>query len=59
VWVAVPFALALGHTAGERLLLWPALSGGAILLHRLTEHREEPAEPRFEPTPVLYHEEEP
>jgi hypothetical protein len=36
LWVALPFACLLGTTAIERLLLWPALSGAAILLERLT-----------------------
>src|SRR5262245_8529939 len=37
LWLALPFALAIGAGWWERLLLWPALSGGAILLQRLTE----------------------
>ena len=36
LWVAAPLALLLGETWGERFLLWPALSAGAILLERLT-----------------------
>ncbi len=36
LWVAAPFAAALGASLGEGLLLWPALSGGAILLQRAT-----------------------
>ena len=35
LWVALPFAL-IGETWRERLLLWPALSAGAILLERMT-----------------------
>jgi len=35
LWVAVPFALLLGHGWRERLLLWLALSGAAILLERI------------------------
>ena len=34
LWIAVPFALILGEGWMERLLLWPALSAGAILLER-------------------------
>ena len=37
VWTALPVALAIGGTLGERSLLWLALSGGACLAHRLTE----------------------
>jgi hypothetical protein len=42
LWVAAPFAYFLGESWKDRLLLWPALSGGAILLERLTSRREEP-----------------
>jgi hypothetical protein len=36
LWIAAPFALLLGSGWTERLLLWPALSAGAILLERVT-----------------------
>jgi hypothetical protein len=42
-WVALPFALALADGWAERLLLWPALSGGAILLERVTGRVDAPA----------------
>jgi hypothetical protein len=35
-WIAVPFCLTLGVTFKDSLLLWLALSGGAILLERAT-----------------------
>ena len=35
-WIAFPFAAGLGSTWTARLLLWPALSGMAILLERAT-----------------------
>lgn len=47
IWIAAPLAVFLGEKAGERILLWPALSAGAILLERVTDRR--PGEP-----PVLY-----
>lgn len=47
IWTAAPLAVFLGEKAGERILLWPALSAGAILLERVTDRR--PGEP-----PVLY-----
>lgn len=47
LWIAAPLAYLLGEGWGERLLLWPALSGGAILLERWTS-REEP------PAPAIY-----
>jgi hypothetical protein len=36
LWIAAPLAWALGGDWGERLLLWPALSGAAILAERAT-----------------------
>ena len=44
VWIAAPFAVFLGQRLGERILLWPALSAGAILLERVTDrgHGEPP-----------------
>lgn len=39
VWIAAPFAIFLGQKSGERILLWPALSAGAILLQRITDDR--------------------
>jgi hypothetical protein len=36
LWVAAPVAWMIGEGLGERLLLWPALSAGAILLERRT-----------------------
>ncbi|MEZ5290422.1 MAG: DUF1360 domain-containing protein [Vicinamibacterales bacterium] len=36
VWTAVPWALVLAQGVVERVLLWLALSGGAILLERAT-----------------------
>jgi hypothetical protein len=36
LWIAAPFALLLGQGWRERLLLWLASSGGAILLERST-----------------------
>ena len=36
LWVALPFAVALGSGWGEKVLTWPALSAAAILLERLT-----------------------
>ena len=47
LWVAVPFAWLVGDGWLERGLLWPALSGAAILLHRLT-NRQAPPAPYFE-----------
>jgi len=40
LWVAIPFAWAIGQRWRERLLLWPALSGAAVLLERATARPE-------------------
>ena len=52
LWLAAPFTLLLGSGWKERLLLWPALSAGAILL--------EQSRPRAAATPpAVYYEEHP
>jgi len=38
LWFAALFAYFLAGPWRQRLLLWPALSGGAILLERITSH---------------------
>ncbi len=47
LWVALVPALLLGGSWPERLLLWPALSAGAILIQRLTHPEELDIEPLF------------
>ena len=42
LWIAVPFAWLLGSDWPERGLLWVGLSGGAILLERVTARRPTP-----------------
>lgn len=44
LWVAAPVAYAIAPSWSERLWLWPALSGAAILLDRLTQRS---------PTPII------
>ena len=48
VWVAAPLAYVLGGTWEQRLMLWPALSGAAILLERVTQRLKPTLE---EPSP--------
>lgn len=50
LWIAFPFAVALGGTWGERFLLWPALSGAAALLQRATASAD--VRPRSAETPA-------
>ena len=52
VWVSAPFAFVLNDTWKGRLLLWPALSAGAIIIER-TVHRE-----TYAPMPVYYEDQE-
>ncbi|MGE5342043.1 MAG: hypothetical protein ACM3SY_11260 [Candidatus Omnitrophota bacterium] len=40
MWTSAPFAYILGQGWQEQLLLWPALSGGAILLERFTDRSD-------------------
>jgi hypothetical protein len=40
MWIAAPFAVLSGNGWTERLMLWPALSAGAILIERLTTREE-------------------
>ncbi len=39
LWVALPIAIMVPKTRLERLLWWPALSAGAILLERMSSTR--------------------
>lgn len=64
LWIALPVALFVGETRRERLLWWPALSAGAILLERVTERRDREApalyfEDKEEPDVLLRTEENP
>jgi hypothetical protein len=43
VWVAFPVSIGLAARWQDVILLWPALSGGAILLERATGTRSQPA----------------
>ena len=49
LWIALPFGLMIAETWSESLLLWLALSGGAIALHRVTQ-------PANAESPALYFE---
>jgi hypothetical protein len=41
LWISAPLAYFIGSGWKERLILWPALSAGAILLERLAPDRTE------------------
>ena len=49
LWFAAPAAWLLGDTWLERALLWFGLSGGAILLERITTRN-------YKPPPAIWHE---
>jgi hypothetical protein len=57
VWVALPMAAALAGATPDALLLWPALSGAAILLERATAPpaiwHEDPPVPEGGPDELL------
>jgi len=52
LWVAAPFAVWLGDDNGQRLLLWLAFSGGALLLERATDRSPAP------PVPIYFEDKE-
>jgi len=43
LWVAIPFAFAIGGSWSEQVITWFGLSGGAILLERLTTREVVPS----------------
>ncbi len=43
LWIAIPFAWWMGTTWLERVVLWFGISGGAILLERITAGKTTPA----------------
>lgn len=47
LWIAAPLSFAVASSWQHRLLVWPALSAGAILLERLTTRSEPPPPPVF------------
>ncbi|MFN0191926.1 MAG: DUF1360 domain-containing protein [Aestuariivirga sp.] len=44
LWVALPVAWLVALSMLEFILLWPAMSGGAILLQRLLDRNPPPAQ---------------
>lgn len=52
LWMSLPFALLLGTSWGERLLLWPALSAFAIVVERLAQDRASPPPAAYIQDPV-------
>ena len=59
LWIAAPAAWWVGESWTARAVLWPAISGGAILLERLTARPEVPPPPVFleDPSPEATEEE--
>ena len=55
LWVAAPFGWMLGATWFYRILLWLALSGGAILLERITDRNQKPPPAIWHETPLQKH----
>ena len=42
LWISILFSALLAHGVLHGMLLWPALSGAAMLLQRLSETKHEP-----------------
>ena len=53
LWIAAPLGWMLGTTWWERGLLWLSLSGGAILLERVTERNQKPPPAIWHETPIM------
>jgi len=53
LWIAAPAGWMLGETWLDRVFLWLALSGGAILLERLSERNNKPPPAVWHETPIL------
>jgi hypothetical protein len=59
LWVAIPFAPLLTSDWTERVVLWLGLSGGAILLERITSPQPTPPPPALwqeKPLPPVHEE---
>ena len=52
LWIAAPLGVMLGRTWLERGLLWLSLSGGAILLERVTTRNQKPPPAIWHETPI-------
>ena len=52
LWVSAPLAYVIGEGWKERLLLWPAISAGAIVLEKLSNRKHDAAVP----PPAIYFE---
>lgn len=52
LWISAPLAYFIGQGWKERLLLWPAMSAGAILLEKLSNRKDEAQVP----PPAIYFE---
>ena len=52
LWVAAPLGWRLGHGWLERVLIWLALSGAAILLERATSRGVHPPVPVWQESPL-------
>ena len=64
LWISAPLAWRLGHTWLERFLLWLSLSGGAILLERVSagpseKLSSESPPPQFTPQQAIWRQEPP
>ena len=54
LWVGAPIAAWLAESWKEGVLLWLAVSGGASVIHKVTEDRQESAD-TFDNRPAIYY----
>ncbi|PWT96573.1 MAG: hypothetical protein C5B52_15450 [Bacteroidetes bacterium] len=47
IWIAIPFAIWIGFSWKERILLWLALSGFACLMESFTSKPQDPGKPDY------------
>jgi hypothetical protein len=52
LWISAPLAYLIGEGWKERLLLWPAMSAGAIVLEKVSNRKDE----TLPPPPAIYFE---
>lgn len=58
LWVAAPIAVWLAEGWKERVLLWLALSGAAIVMQKVTEDRQETVHAGGNQPAIYYHAEQ-
>jgi hypothetical protein len=55
LWFAAPLGWLMGETWLDRVVLWLGLSGGAILLERISDRNQKPPPAIWNETPIQKH----